>query len=380
MAKTILHVIDALDYGGAQKLIFLLGKYWPRETAITLVAVLQDRCGMISLFEEAKIPVIVLGRSRPTILKPWSFISYGLKGIRDIASLCWRNKVDVLVLHLSDAEFMGIPAGIIAKVPKIYIVSHVRELLPQRKKGDLRNVFRRILLRFLYRKVTGLIAVSEEIAEVLSTFSRGGRVITILNAIDTKTFQVVVDRPLEKEALGLNPDVPVLLCVGRLSEEKGHIYAISALEKLLACGIFANLVLVGDGPLRGLLEKEVMERSIGQNVFFLGPRSDVSRLLAMSDIFLLPSLYEGTSLALLEAMAAGKPIVTTDLPPHRKILKPGETALLVPPKDPEALAEAIEELLNNPQWAEEMGKKVAEIALEKYDIHRLVSILEHLWI
>ena len=112
---------------------------------------------------------------------------------------------------------------------------------------------------------------------------------------------------------------------------------------------------------------------------FLGSRSDVPDILALSDVFVLPSISEGTSLALLEAMAASKPIVATDIPGNRAVLRHGHNCLLVPPGNPEKLAEAISFLLNHPQIAAEYGKNAYQDVYQRFNIDETITQLIALW-
>jgi len=114
-------------------------------------------------------------------------------------------------------------------------------------------------------------------------------------------------------------------------------------------------------------------------MLFLGQRDDVAAVIAASDVFVLPSLYEGTSLALLEAMAAGKPIVASDVPGNRDILRDGETALLCPPDAPDVLAGAIARLVAEPALAAALGAAARAEAREKYDISGMTDAYLTLW-
>jgi len=111
----------------------------------------------------------------------------------------------------------------------------------------------------------------------------------------------------------------------------------------------------------------------------LGNREDVPQILAVAELFVLPSLYEGTSIALLEAMAAGKPIVATDIPPNRRLLAHGRNALLVPPGNGAALAAGIADLLESRQKATAFGLGARQVVRESFDVSRMLRQLERVW-
>ena len=154
----------------------------------------------------------------------------------------------------------------------------------------------------------------------------------------------------------------VVLFAGRLLEVKGVEYLIKAMK-----GIKATLVVVGDGPLRK--ELEMLSGKEGVDALFVGWRSDVERFLSIADVFVLPSLSEGLPLVLLEAMAAGKPCIVTDigLPVTKNF-----DALAVPPKNAAALREALRRLLNNKTLAKKLGENARKTA-EKFSWERAAS-------
>jgi glycosyltransferase involved in cell wall biosynthesis len=117
-----------------------------------------------------------------------------------------------------------------------------------------------------------------------------------------------------------------------------------------------HFLFIGDGGLRDELQRQAQQAGLSENIHFLGIRDDVPDLLAAVDLFVLPSLWEGLSVALLEAMAAGKPIVATAVSGTTQAMIPGETGLVVPPRDSRALADAIIQLLSNPAQAQMMGR------------------------
>ncbi|MFN8473389.1 MAG: glycosyltransferase family 4 protein [Anaerolineae bacterium] len=144
---------------------------------------------------------------------------------------------------------------------------------------------------------------------------------------------------------------PRVLTVARLHPQKGLSYLLRA-----ACSVSdATFALAGDGPEREALETEVRERGLADRVVFLGHRTDVPALLAQSDLFVLPSLFEGLPLSVLEAMAAGKPVIATAVGGTGEAVTDGETGLLVPPADSAALASAIQRVLSDPALSHRLG-------------------------
>ena len=149
-----------------------------------------------------------------------------------------------------------------------------------------------------------------------------------------------------------------MVCVGRLAPQKGHRYLIDAMPSVLSEHPGARLLMVGDGHLvRSLRERA---EPLGDGVAFLGLRHDVPALLALSDVFVFPSLWEGVGLSLREAMIVGRPVVATNIPAHREYVIDGETGILVRAADPSALAEAILRVVGDPDEARAMGKRAAE--------------------
>ncbi len=158
-------------------------------------------------------------------------------------------------------------------------------------------------------------------------------------------------------------DIPLLLCVGRFSKEKGHSILLEAVELLRASlekqkkpSAFA-LLLIGDGLLRNSLERQVRDRRLESSVIFLGEQRDVRPYFAAADLLVLPSLSEGSPNVLLEAMSARLPVVATDVGGVSEIVSDGETALLVPPNRPGELAKALEKLLENPELRQQLSSR-----------------------
>lgn len=379
--KTILHVIDALNVGGAQGLLVLLAKKIPRADYETLVCVLQPDGTIRELLEEQGARVFCFNRPRFSILSPAKFFLYFYRNVRDIISLCRRYQVDVVHCHLSDAEFIGIPAGWLAGVRRVISTVHYPALLPERKRGDVRNYLRVLLTRLVYHLADAVVAVSADIADNLKSLFRldQAKIKIIVNGIDVEAMQGIIPDPQWLDSVGARPGERIITAVGRLMPPKGHCYLLEALARLASKFGNIRLLLVGDGELRGSLERRAHQLGIDRMVSFLGSRSDVHRILSLTEVFVLPSISEGTSLALLEAMAAAKPIVATDIPGNSAILKNGVSGLLVPPGDPEGLACAIAFFLDNREEAAAWGKNAYVDVCRQFHIDKTVTEHLKLW-
>jgi glycosyltransferase involved in cell wall biosynthesis len=173
--------------------------------------------------------------------------------------------------------------------------------------------------------------------------------------------------------LGIEPGELAIFTIGRLARQKGLEYLIEALPRL--ADQFARpfkVFLAGDGPLRTELQRMVTDRGLEDKVVFLGFRKDVRQLLLACDLVVLPTLREGLSIALIEAMAAGKAIITTTIGSNKEATLNGEAALLIPPKSPAAIADAITQIVENAWMAARLATRAREIYLASYtDTHML---------
>jgi glycosyltransferase involved in cell wall biosynthesis len=166
---------------------------------------------------------------------------------------------------------------------------------------------------------------------------------------------------------------PLIGNVARLAEQKGHRYLVDAAPRVLARHPQARFVVAGDGELRGTLEELVRERGLADHVELLGARDDVPELLASFDVFAFPSLFEGLCLAVIEAQAAGVPVVATPVGGIRETVVPGETGLLCRPRDAEALADGILRLLERPDEASALAAEARRRVRERFTTERMVE-------
>lgn len=181
-----------------------------------------------------------------------------------------------------------------------------------------------------------------------------------------------------RRELGLADDAPVVGSIGRLNEQKGHRYLLDAAVRVLAALPAARLVLAGDGDQEPALRAQAESLGIAPRVFFVGHRTDVPALLEAFDVFCISSTYEGTPLTLFEAMAAAKPIVSTAVDGCREVIEDGRTGLLVPPRDGQALGQALTRLLSDASLRAALGA-AAQRESARYDIRECVERMQALY-
>jgi glycosyltransferase involved in cell wall biosynthesis len=381
--RTVLHVIDTLTYAGAQRYVVLLCQWSSRQHFRHIVCVLQPGTELKGTLESAGASVVCLNMPRPSILRPWRFARYGWRALRQIMRLCRQESVDVVQCHLSDAEFLGIAAAAFCQTSTIITTVHgPLPLLPERQWWSVRSMLRRFVTRILYCFVDHIVAVSDEVAAEARRLFKApvAKMTTIINRIDTDSYGTPVDKRAVLLSLGLEPESRVITTVSRLEPHKGHACLLTALGLLEPQYNDVHLLLLGDGTARATLEDQCRRTGLVERVIFLGNRDDVGIILAATDIFAFPSFAEGTSLALMEAMAAGRPIVASDIPGNRALLTHKKNALLVPAGDAPALACAIECLFNDSSAAQALGRESRAFVREHFDIRTTVAELERLWL
>ena len=229
--------------------------------------------------------------------------------------------------------------------------------------------------RLVSRLVDRVIAVSEAARAFL--ISRKGyaarKIVVVPNGRDLSVFRPGVGGHTVRKELGIDRGTPLVGVVGRLEDQKGHVYLLDAWPTVLAEFPDARLLLVGEGSLRGPLEDRARRLGIAASVIFAGFRRNVSRVLDALDVVALPSLYEGMPLTAIEASAMAKPVVATAVDGTPEVIRDGRTGRLVPPREPAALSRALRMLLRDPVGARQMGDAGRDFVLARFDLARQVE-------
>jgi glycosyltransferase involved in cell wall biosynthesis len=201
------------------------------------------------------------------------------------------------------------------------------------------------------------------------------RTAVIYNGI--KSFSLPSREEARKE-FTLNEEV-VVLNIGRLHVQKGHTFLIEGAKKVLERESDVKFWIAGEGGERKKLSEEIERRGLQGKVSLLGYREDVSKLLAAADIFILTSLWEGFPYTILEAMSAGLPVVSTDVGGVAEAVEHQQTGLLVPPKEPRLLADALLYLIEYPEERKRMGERGKKRIKEKFSLEKMLSEIEKVY-
>ena len=226
--------------------------------------------------------------------------------------------------------------------------------------------------------------VSQKASETMlkSKTASANKLLVIYNGIDLNKF-IFQDKKARKEIrkeLNLKKDDKVLISIGRLFKAKGYPYLIEAIKILKSKYPDIKLLIIGEGEEKNKLETQTRELNLEKNIFFLGRKENVSNCLNASDIFVLASLWEGFGLAIVEAMACGLPVITTNVGGIPEIIQDKISGLLVDPKDSEILAQKIDYLLNlDADSKERFALKGRKIVEQKFPLEKMMTKYEELY-
>ena len=273
-----------------------------------------------------------------------------------------------------DAALWGRLAGKLAGVPVLMTTEHGEELW----KGPLHIAIDRGLSRWTDQHI----AVSRDGLELRLRRERvdPSRILVIPNGVPIPPDpENEAGRSRIRRELGIPPTAPVIGSVGRIIEAKGYVHLLAALRLLRADIPDLRWLAVGDGKQKALLMNLSADLGVDDAVIWAGRRDDVDDLLAAMDLWVMSSVSEGLPVALLEAMAAQKPIVATEVGGIPDAVIDGRQALLVPPADPQALADAIRTLVHDPARASDLARAARHRAIAEYSIAGVARQIEALY-
>lgn len=359
-----LFLCQNLGVGGAEELILGTSSALPSVGVQTGVVALTRRGPIADEIEAAGVPVH-LAAGEPGPRDPAAFVR--------LVRLLQREQPDVVHTFLIVAGIYGRLAAFAAGVPLVLAA----EQNVYARKPRRHALMERALATRTYRVIACCEVVGRYYQQQVGV-SRS-KIAVIYNAVRFGRRPQPTDGETARFALRLPPEALVLGTLGRLTEQKGQRVLLQAVAALARDVPDLVLFLAGDGPLRQELEAEAARLGVDDRVRFLGVRRDRATLYAAMDAFVLPSRWEGLSLALVEAMGAGRAIVATDVGGNPEVIRSGQTGLLVPSNDADALAAALEKLARDRALRTALGDAAAADARSRFSIDRHVAQLAALY-
>ena len=348
-------------HGVGRFFLNIIPKFDPLRVQV-LPVILRPRDELATPFDDCGIRIRFLERHR---FDPRTLLDF-LRLIRD-------EKIDVLHVQGYNADVLGRVAGLVKGIPVI---------LHQRDANAVPPPYIRAIDRVLSHAVTRPLAVSEDARNFLA--KRRGipveRTQVLPNGVDIVSFSPagVDERAAARAAFGLASGAPCAGVLARLHEIKGIIHLIRAIPDIVRSHPGFHLLLAGNGQEKCVLENEAKQLGVAEYVSFIGFQADVRRFLAALDLLVIPSLSEGCPNALLEGMAMGLCVVATNVGGMAEILEDGQTALLVPPGDPNALSTACSYAISETELRHEIASR-ALLKVREFSLDETVNTLTELY-
>jgi glycosyltransferase involved in cell wall biosynthesis len=361
----IMFLTGSLCYGGLERVVVNLCRSIDR-TVFSPVVVCTDRKGEFGPeVEELGIPVYELhgGRSRRN----------GYLGWYRVRRIAKENQTHIIHSHNTGPFLDAFLASLFR--PTICIHTEHGRSFP----GKLRH---NIAERLASARAEKVVCVSEELRQNLCSYLgvRKGKTAVINNGIDHFKFNPRIDAAAKKEASGLQGFKHVLGMVSMLRQEKGVEHVIRAAPLILQAHPETGFLVVGDGPIRGELERLAQDLGVRESFVFSGSRDDVHELLQIMDVYILPSLREGLPMALLEAMAARRCILSSAVGEVPQIIGNGSEGVLIPPGEPIIIARSAIDLLRRPELRRQLGERAFQHFLGKYSAETMYAEYEKIYI
>jgi glycosyltransferase involved in cell wall biosynthesis len=362
---TILYIFAALPVGGAEQVLVTEVEGLDKKRYRPLVAVISEKGPIGEMIEKMGITVIPLSRMKK------NQFDFGI--IRDLKAVMKREKVSLVHTHLYDGGKYGRIAARLAGVPAIIHTVHNVYVRRRRKYHWINRALSLFTDRII--AVSGAVKVSVVHYDHITP----EKIQVLYNGIDFSRVDFSEKREAIRSELGLSTDQMVIGVVARLEEQKGHQVLLEALSTIPSLQSNLKVLFIGEGKLRLSLEAETQKKGLSDRVFFLGTRKPVYPILKALDLFVLPSLWEGFSLALLEAMAMGLPVIATRVGGAEEVITSGQNGFLISPGDPKALADSIQEAITHRNRFQQMARRGQETVRVHFSKERHLTLLQDLY-
>lgn len=361
----VLHLITSFEIGGTERQAAELLKRLDRDRFDVRLAVLRSE-GPVYREIETLFPDV------PEFPLTSFYNANAVKQTARLRRLMVREKIDILHAHDFYSSFIGVAAARLAGARVIACQRHLK--LSDRRAHALGT-------RFIHRLAHRVLVNSEAIRDRI--IEQGSAPLSKITVIRNGVLGTNASRPHSqyqiRRELGVNLDAKLIGMVARLQPVKGHRFFIDAAASVLRDQPNAHFVLAGDGPLRLEIEDQAARLGISDRVHLLGDRADVAELIQAFDLLVLASLHEGSPNAVMEAMAAGVPVVATAVGGTKELIIEGETGYLAPPADSAALADRIAFALSDDDNRAEIASAARRRINAEYGMDRMVNSVERLY-
>ncbi len=360
-------ILTPVEFGGAEKVSLTLLKHINREEFSLRPIVLNRPWEEENFFlkgletegyDYVTIPVALYERSeRRDYLRV-------MRCLKVLWSIAKRERFDLIHTNGYFADIIAVPVARILGMPTI---STCHGFISNDTKLGIYNSLDRTALRFAHK----IIAVSKDIKELLVKVGIKDSIVEVIqNSVAIENDPMILSRSRKqiRSILNLEENEFVLGYVGRLSEEKGIRFLIEAMLLLNEADVPARLLLIGDGPQRLQLERLTEEKSLKKQVIFAGFQSQIEKWLPALDVFVLPSLTEGTPMAMLEAMAQGLPVIASSVGGIPSIIRSGHNGILIQSANAKETAQAICDLRGNQVLRVNLGSEAKKTVQEKFNV------------
>jgi len=364
-AKVLL-AIDRAFLGGGQRTVLDLARGLDKGS-FEVGVITEPEGPLVEELRRAGIPNFALAMTKSPF-RP---------AAKALAALLAAERFELVHTHGGVAGLHGRRAAARAGIPAAHTLHglhflHYRN--PLLKKAAIR------LERRLAALSAAVVVVSEadRLKALVLGLVPGEKLILIRNGVDPSSSSAAFDPAAKRQELGFGPG-PLIVALSRLHRQKGLVHLIRAAALVLTLRPDVQFAVVGGGPLQKEHEKEARRWGLGAAFRFLGERPDAREILAAGDVFVLPSLWEGLPYVLVEAAGLGKPIVATAIDGVAEVIQDGRTGILVPPADPERLAEALVRLLLDKGLAARLGAQARDAIPPGFRLERMIRQHEALY-
>ena len=374
----LLHLVQTLGVGGAEILLLHYIRSLGTEFYQHYVYCFGHDGPIRKQIENLGVQVR-MGPRRASIKSPIKFGVSLLVLVKDLLGFIREQRIQIIQAHLGYANKLGVAVGKLAHVPT-FPTAHNTKFLDRRSNLDPRVHLIKAVDAVVYRIADQVVAVSQEVKKIIHDMYglSDSKIIVAKNGIvfeDSSVEPADLEQQFQAQRNGLK-----LIAVGSFTYQKAFEILVRAVAELVKQGPDDLFVLiVGEGVERAYLEKLISDLGVGKFINLAGIRDDVVCLLKAFDIFVMPSRFEGLSIAMIEAMACGLPIVASDAPGLRDCIDHEQNGLLFPVEDHKALAERILQLANDKKLSVKLSHGARESFEREYNMRRNIKSLDILF-